>query len=387
MSGVKHVLSIGVVCFGLGVCRAGTPVDVSATNLSSEAECPVAGDRAVTEVLQAVRQKHRVPALAAAVVTGKGLGACGVAGFRKGGATVPAALTDLWHLGSDTKAMTSALVGLLVEQGVLTWDTRVADVFPEMAATFHPDCKGVTLRHLLSHRGGVRANLDWGNLAKAGGTVREQRLQAVRLGLSEKPESPCGTGFLYSNLGYVIVGAAIEKRTGVAWEEALKQRVFKPLGMAHAGFGGTGTPGQIDQPWGHVGGGQPVASNGPETDNPPVLGPAGRVHCPLQEWALFVADQLRGARGQGGLLKAETYRTLHMPLAGGESALGWMAVERPWGGGTVLTHSGCNTMNFCVVWMAPKRDFAVLVCCNQGDDTAAKACDAVAAALIARQSD
>lgn len=387
MSGVKHVLSIGVVCFGLGACRAGTLADVAATNLSPEAACPVAGDPAVTEALKTLRQRHRVPALAAAVVTGKGLGLCGVAGVRKGGTTVPAALADLWHLGSDTKAMTSALVGLLVEQGVLTWDTRVADVFPEMAAAFHPECKDVTLLHLLAHRGGVRANLDWGSLAKAGGTVQEQRLQAVRQGLSEKPESSCGTRFLYSNLGYVIVGAVIEKKTGIAWEAALKERVFKPLGMKRAGFGGTGTPGQIDQPWGHVGGGQPVASNGPDADNPPVLGPAGRVHSPLQEWALFVADQLRGAQGRDGLLKAETYRTLHTPVAGGESAFGWMAVERPWGGGTVLTHSGCNTMNFSVVWMAPKRDFAVLVCCNQGDDTAAKACDEVAAALIARQSD
>ena len=62
-----------------------------------------------------------------------------------------------------------------------------------------------------------------------------------------------------------------------------------------------------------------------------------------------------------------------------------MAVERPWGEGTVLTHSGCNTMNFAVVWLAPKRDFAVLICCNQGDGEAAQACDRAAAALITLQ--
>ena len=372
---MKHTLFFGIVGFCLAACRAGQfPVDVS-----------VEGDRAITESLKPILNKYSVPALAGAIVTSQGLGPCGVAGVRKSGVTVPAKLNDMWHLGSDTKAMTATLVGLLVEQGALSWDTPVADVFPELAASFHPDFKGLTIRQLLSHRGGVRANLDWRRLAKSGGTVGEQRLQAVRQGLSEKAESLPGSQFLYSNLGYVIIGAIIEKRTGLVWEEALAKRVFEPLGMTHAGFGGTGTPGLLDQPWGHTGKDKPVAKNGPEADNPPVLGPAGTVHCTLREWSLFVADQLRGARGQGGLLKAETYRTLQTPARGGDYALGWMAVERPWGDGTVLTHSGCNTMNYAVVWLAPKRDFAVLICCNQGDAAAAQACDKAAAALITLQ--
>ena len=379
MSPARHELIIGVC---LCLCVAGQAAEAPSAAPAAGAECPAEGDRAVTGLLAAIRLKHGVPAIAAAVVTSRGLGPCGVVGVRKSGEAVPATLNDLWHLGSDTKAMTAALAGLLVEQGVLTWDTPLAEVFPEMAAEFHSDCKGMTLRHLLSHRGGVRANLDWNRLAKSG-TVREQRLQAVRQGLSEKPESLPGTRYLYSNLGYVIAGAVVEKKTGLTWEELLGERLFKPLGMARAGFGGTGTPGLLDQPWGHVGRGKPVGANGPEADNPPVMGPAGRVHCTLQEWALFVADQLRGARGQNGLLKAETYLSLQTPVPGGEAALGWMAVERPWGGGRVLTHSGCNTMNTAVAWLAPQRDFAVLLCANQGDDAAAKACDEAASALIA----
>jgi hypothetical protein len=48
----------------------------------------------------------------------------------------------------------------------------------------------------------------------------------------------------------------------------------------------------------------------------------------------------------------------------------------------VITHAGCNTMNYAVAWVAPKRGFAVLVCINQGDDQAAKACDEAAGKLI-----
>jgi lipoate-protein ligase A len=49
-----------------------------------------------------------------------------------------------------------------------------------------------------------------------------------------------------------------------------------------------------------------------------------------------------------------------------------MVVQRPWGGGTVLAHSGSNTMWYCVVWMAPKRNFAVLSATNIGGDEAAE---------------
>jgi len=55
--------------------------------------------------------------------------------------------------------------------------------------------------------------------------------------------------------------------------------------------------GEVDQPWGHGAKWEAGQRNGPAVDNPPVLGPAGRVHCKLEDWAKFVADQLRGAAG------------------------------------------------------------------------------------------
>ena len=145
---------------------------------------------------------------------------------------------------------------------------------------------------------------------------------------------------------------------------------------------GLGTPGKLDQPWPHFANGQPAPNNGPTVDNPEVMGPAGTVHCSISDWAKFVADQLRGDRGERALLKPESYRQLHTPAIGGDYASGWLIAERPWGGGTVLNHAGSNTMNYAVVWLAPKRDFAVLVCTNQGGESAAKATDEAAAALI-----
>jgi CubicO group peptidase (beta-lactamase class C family) len=348
--------------------------------LFSSCQSPAA-EKDLNGLLESVRQAHHMPALGGAIVTGKGLEALGVAGVRKAGADIPVTAADAWHLGSDTKAMTAAMIGTLVEQGKLKWETTFGEVFPELASSASPDLRKVTVLHLLSHRSGLPANIPWG-LVPRKGTARDQRLAVMKTAASLKLQAEPGAKYLYSNLGYVIAGAMAEKAAHSAWEDLMKERIFKPLGMTGVGFGGLGTPGRIDQPWPHGEDGKPAEQNGPDVDNPPVLGPAGTVHCPLADWTRFVADQLRGGRGEKALLRPETYKILQTPPFGGEYALGWLVADREWGGGAVLSHNGSNTMNFAVVWIAPARDFAVLVVCNQGGQAAFKACDEAASKLI-----
>jgi len=368
---IKVVLNKKDKIIGLSISPA-SPLEV----------CPVDGDHAATDVLKPIRQKYRIPAIAALILTNKGVEDCGVVGIRKSGTKIPATVNDKWHLGSDTKAMSATLVGRLIEQGLLRWDTTVADVFPDLVSEFHPKTKRITVLQLLSHRAGLPADLNWASLS-AHGTIQQQRLQAVKQGLAENPKFNPGDKCQYSNLGYVIVGAIVERVTGLSWEKAIQDEVFEPLEIKSVGFGGTGTPGQIDQPWGHSFSGRPTAANGPSVDLPLVMAPAGCVHCTIQDWARFVADQLRGARGeQPAFLKKSTYQALHTPPYGGDYGLGWVVTERDWGGGTVLNHTGCNTMNVANVWLAPKMDFAILVCVNQGDDAAHRASDDVVVGLI-----
>ena len=343
--------------------------------------CPAVGDEAVTQALKPIRQKFNVPAMAVAVVTSDGIKFVGAVGVRKRGAKIPVTLDDFWHLGSDGKAMTSTLIALLVEHGQLKWDSTLAEIFPDLAPQMNPEFQKVTLLQLLSHRAGLPANL---NLADyLGNDAQSLRLRAVREELAKQPQSAPGGKYLYSNLGYIIAGAVVEKITGQLWENAISNEVFNPLQMKSAGFGGTGTPGQLDQPWPHTDDGQPTAENGPEMDNPPVMGPAGRIHCSIQDWAKFVHDQLRGARGESGtLLKPESYQKLQTPPFGGDYALGWIVVQRGWAGGKALNHGGDNTMNFANVWVAPNKDFAILVCVNQSGDTAFQATDKAVGAMI-----
>jgi CubicO group peptidase (beta-lactamase class C family) len=73
--------------------------------------------RASWALLEPIRSKYKLPALAGAIVTSRGLTAIGVTGVRKTGTDVAVTVDDTWHLGSDTKAMTAVLIGLVVEQG------------------------------------------------------------------------------------------------------------------------------------------------------------------------------------------------------------------------------------------------------------------------------
>jgi CubicO group peptidase (beta-lactamase class C family) len=225
----------------------------------------------------------------------------------------------------------------------------------------------------------VRGNLNIAEYRGADGPAL--RLRAAQEELSLSPGYPPGTRYAYSNLGYIIVGAAVERLTGATWEEAIARELFEPLEMGSTGFRGTGTPGEIDQPWPHTSNGQPAPINGPDTDNPAVMSPAGGVNCTIQDWARFIRDQLRGARGEPALLNAGSYEVLHTPPFGGNYALGWIVAERGWAGGKAFNHGGDNTMNFANVWIAPARDFAILVCANQGGKTAFQATDAAVMGL------
>ena len=347
---------------------------------TAPAFCPALGDDAVTQAIKPIRQQFNVPAMAVTVVTNDGVKFAGAVGVRKRGTEIPVKLDDLWHLGSDGKAMTSTLIARLVERGQLKWDSTLAQVFPELAPQMNLGFQNVTLLQLLSHRAGLPANL---NLADYLGTdVESLRQRAVLQELAKKPLSTPGSKYAYSNLGYIIAAAVVEKTTGKSWERAIADEVFDPLQMKSAAFGGTGTPGQIDQPWPHTGDGKPAVENGPDIDNPPVMGPAGRIHCSIQDWGKFVQDQLCGARGERALLKPESYQTLQTPPFGGDYALGWIVVQRSWAGGKALNHGGDNTMNFANVWIAPQQNFGILVCVNQSGDTAHKAADRAVGAVI-----
>ena len=333
--------------------------------------------------LEAIRSQQDLPGLGAAIVTPQGCQSLAVTGLRKKGDKPPVTPEDLWHLGSNTKAMTATLAAIAVEEGKLRWDSTLGEIFPRQRDLKKSPLAQATLTHLLSHWSGLPANAPWGTLMLGGGKVQAQREAALELAARTPDLPPPGQKHEYSNYGYALAGHMLEEVWNASWEDLMRRRLFAPLGIQNAGFGGTGKPNRIDQPWPHNGKGEPMPQNGPLVDNPAVLGPAGTVHMSLADWGIFVAEHLAGRAGQGRLLKtAAAYQHLHTATQPGENyAYGWIAVERPWGG-RVLNHSGSNTMNRSVAWLAPEKGFAVIACTNTGTEAANQALDDVAGLLI-----
>lgn len=335
----------------------------------------------LTELLTPLLSEHDVPSLAAAVVFGSDIRAAGAVGVRKRGDPTPVTLGDKYHIGSCAKAMTAALAGVLVERGVLGWKTRLSEVFRD--TEIHPGYQNVTLEQLLSHTAGLPpvtdtdeededlvAILDAYDIAP-----KQHRLLVLPAVLAREPKAAAGTGFFYSNMGYVAAGAMLEHLTQTPFETLIVQELFTPLEITSAGFGAAGTPGQVDEPWGHSP--EPVEP-GPMADGPLLISPAGSIHMNVVDFAKHAAFHLTG---EPPLLKRETLELLHTPVMD-DYALGWSVVERDWANGVALTHQGSNLCSFATVWLAPELDVAAVAVCNLGTDAGFDAVDdAVGVAL------
>lgn len=337
----------------------------------------------LSEELGEILKQSPVPSLAAAAVLDGKMVSTGAAGLRKAGESVEVSVEDRYHIGSCTKSMTAVLAARLVEAGLLSWNTTLATVFPEVA--IHPGFREVTLRQLLSNSGGTPGDIEaglWKKLWAAEGTAREQRMQLVRGILSQKPAYPAGSRQLYSNAGFAIAGAIIESMIDRPYEDLLRKMLFSPLGMATAGFRAPATNGKIDQPYGHhfVDGQLVPVDPEPRGDNPRAIIPAGGVHCSVIDLARYARFHL--GQAETPILAPKSREELHRPEPGRDYALGWMVTERSWADGRTLTHTGSNTMFFAVIWLAPEKNFAAVAMGNCGGEKAFQTCDQAIALLV-----
>jgi len=361
--------------------------------------------RDLAHLLEEIVVESEVPGIGAAIVRSEGLVALGVAGVRERGSPAKILTEDRFHVGSCTKPMTATLLGLAVEAEKLAWDTKLSEALPGLAESADDAWNKVTLAQVLSHSAGMPTSLrDYPKLHESYFSrtrpVRDVRREVVEGILRSPPASKPWKKFAYANLGYVTAGVILERLEQRPWEEIIRAQLFEPLGMASTGFGGPDAPFFKDtpdpdttegppQPRGHFESGKIAAG----FDNTPVLGPAGTVHCTLADWAKFARLHLRGARAEEGpLLEPQTMAVLHAPAPGtghlgnlrrAEYGGGWVITTRPWAKGEVLMHDGSNTAWFAQVWIAPEDDFAVLVCCNQGDAPGRKVTDAAVGRLVA----
>lgn len=338
------------------------------------------------EELESIRVEFQLPALGGAIVGIDGVIESEAVGVRKIGGSTEVTVNDLWHLGSCTKAMTATMIGMLVDEGKLTWETKLVDLFEVAKDANDPRFALIELKHLLNHESGLPANGSWWLLGNDKSTTEQRKELLRRMSKSKLLHDP-GSKFLYSNVGFALAGLMAEEVAGKPWESLMKERIFDGLKMNRVGFGIPGTIGEEDQPWGHS---PTLFGLGPlksvQIDNAPSLGPAGTVHASLDSWARFLAVHLKK---ENDAISDVVWSELHTPRGDKDYSYGWFVLDRKWaiddaGEGKALMHNGSNTVNYCVCWLAPQRNFAVAVATNTGQKQAASAADKAASMLINR---
>jgi CubicO group peptidase (beta-lactamase class C family) len=327
--------------------------------------------------LEQVRAQYHLPGITAMVVKDGRIVAVGAAGVRRYGQPTPITPEDPVNIASCTKWMTATLAARLVDQGVITWDTRVRDIFSNYA-TFHPSFSDVTLAEFLTHRSGIEdystwQAKHWAEFVALPGSASTLRRWTVDTALRDAPQVPRGT-YLYSNEGYTVAAAMLEFKTGKTWEALMAEYVFTPLGMGSARLGITyeqeTSPTALPQ--NIVGHNLQSTAAQPVPIAPPSpaialrfsasLGPGGDVVCTLRDWAKFLQLHVRAAKGY---LNPATEERLCRPNGSEAYAMGVGSVDRVWARpGNALNHNGDIWGEDSVFWVAPGRNLIVALFTN-----------------------
>lgn len=281
-----------------------------------------------------------------------------VAGQRQRGGGAPLALGDLMAIGSNTKAMTACVAASVVDQGLLRWDSPLAQVLPGLAREALPAYHQATLRDLLDHRAGVMAFVgpeDVGAFVNAAGPEVMARVQQpaeaeaffLQWLLRQPPLRGVGgagadPGFAYSNAGYALAARMLRAATGQGWAELLRQRVAQPLGLSL--FVGEPLRAGSQQPAGHEtedGRLQPLPLvEAPERVWLEIMDAAGAVSLTVRDDALWLQWHLRALRGEATPLPRSYVKGLQDlgRTPAGRYGLGWL-VHAAHGTGWLL-HNG-----------------------------------------------
>ena len=138
-------------------------------------------------------------------------------GFGNRDTDLPATERTLYQLASCSKAFTSALVAIMVDQGKLSWDTPLIQYLPNVRFYEEYTTSNITLRDILCHRSGLpRHEYSWY------GTDFTKEELVFNLRYLE-PNKPIRTKFQYNNYGFMLAGYAVERVTGMSWEACVEE--------------------------------------------------------------------------------------------------------------------------------------------------------------------
>ncbi|MBX2874437.1 MAG: serine hydrolase [Saprospiraceae bacterium] len=175
--------------------------------------------------IEQARQQWEVPGLSVAIV--KDGEVLLTKGYGVRSLTTPAKVDQntIFSIGSTTKAMVSAAMGMLVDEGLVSWEDKVMEYLPDFQLYDAYASRELRVRDLFTHNAGLgNADLLW-YYNDLGSDEILERIRRL------KPAYPFRGGYTYQNIMYLAAGKLIAKVSGKPWPEFMQERIFSPLGM------------------------------------------------------------------------------------------------------------------------------------------------------------
>src|SRR5450631_2280376 len=194
-----------------------------------QAKTQILGTSAIDSLVENARKKFSVPGIAVAIVrNGKIVHIKGY-GLRSLNNRLPVDANTLFGIASNTKAFTAFALGILVDEGKISWDDKVRKWIPEFKMYSPYVTEEFTIRDLLTHRSGL--GLGAGDLMFFPDSS-DFELKDILYNLQFlKPVSGFRTKFDYDNNLYIVAGEVVKRASGMSWEDFVETRIIKPVGM------------------------------------------------------------------------------------------------------------------------------------------------------------
>jgi CubicO group peptidase (beta-lactamase class C family) len=316
-----------------------------------------------TTRLGELARQARVPGAVLGIWTGgqEILAACGVLNHATG---VRVSTDSVFQVGSITKLWTATMIMQLVDEGLLSLDTTVAQALPGLRLGASDLADQVTVAHLLTHTSGIDGDIFTD-------TGRGDDCVARYVGLLDRASSAFAPGAAYSycNSGWVLLGRMIEVLDGRSWDDSLAERLCVPLELAQT----VTLPEEAilyRAAAGHRRGGARVRVWG----LPRSIGPAGLITASPHDLLTFARFHLDGGLAPDGkrLLREASVAAMQQPRAaipdfaspGAAIGLGWR-VDR-WDGRAIIGHDGDTVGQSAYLRIDPQARVAACLLTNSG---------------------
>ena len=185
-------------------------------------------------------EEWQIPGLSVAVVQGGQVIFCEGYGFRDVEMKFKVTPHTRFAIGSTTKAFTTMAMAMLVDEGLLAWDTPVRHYIPFFKLYDPVATERITPRDLVTHCSGLPRHDNLWVFSTATRSELVQRLQYL------EPAWDLRAVYQYSNLMFMTAGYLVEQLSGCRWEEFVEARILSALGMASSSPGFTNQPGFSD---------------------------------------------------------------------------------------------------------------------------------------------